>query len=194
MVRNQGIQQEHMQRSKIIDNEHQIALQNVLQQKQVDAVNQKHLKLVETTKQWLSDNRECEKVIFQEMNLPEDSGRTMLANAELKHILKPTVKLLKAFIFVQTHDKGDAAAGLSSKAKGKVKEAVEGADTLLRMAFDLRSQEVKLESIAGMQPQLPLTREQMYHLQNTWRLPSVLEPNQVFPIIILLSQKTLSRT
>jgi hypothetical protein len=79
----------------------------------------------------------------------------MLANAELKHILKPTVKLLKAFIFVQTHDKGDAAAGLSSKAKGKVKEAVEGADTLLRMAFDLRSQEVKLESIAGMQPPTP---------------------------------------
>jgi hypothetical protein len=110
---------------------------------------------VETTEQWLSDNRECEKVIFREMNLPEDSGRMMLANAELKHILKPTVKLLKAFIFVRTHDKGDAAAGLSSKAKGKVEEAVEGANTLLRLAFDLRSQEAKLESIAGTQPPTP---------------------------------------
>jgi hypothetical protein len=50
------------------------------------------------------------------MNLPEDSGQTMPANAELKHILKPTVKPLKAFIFVRTHDKRDAAAGLLSKA------------------------------------------------------------------------------
>jgi len=54
---------------------------------------------------------------------------------------------LKAFIFVRSHDKGDAVAGLSSKTKGKVEEAVPGADTLLRMAFDLRSQGVKLKPV-----------------------------------------------
>jgi spore coat polysaccharide biosynthesis predicted glycosyltransferase SpsG len=62
----------------------QIALRDELQQKRVEAVIQKHLKLVETTEQWLTDNQECEKVIFQEMNLPETSDQTMLANAELK--------------------------------------------------------------------------------------------------------------
>lgn len=66
--RNQGVKQEHMQRAKIVDNEYQIELRNELQQKRVDAVNRKYLKLVETTEQWLSDNRECEKIIFQEMN------------------------------------------------------------------------------------------------------------------------------
>lgn len=155
VLRNQGIKQEHMQRSKIVDNNWQIEQRNELKQKRVEAVIRKHLKLVETTEQWLSDNRECEKVIFREMNLPETTDRTMLANAGLQDILKPTVKLLKAFIFVRSHDKGDAVAGLSSKAKGKVEEAVPGADTLLRMAFDLRSQEVKLKPVDATTPPIP---------------------------------------
>lgn len=81
----------------------------------------------------------------------ETSGRRMLANAELKHMVKATVPLLKAFIFVRSHDKGNAVARLS-KPKGGIEDAVPGADTLLRVAFDLRSQGVKLKPVSA-QPQ-----------------------------------------
>lgn len=154
VIRNQGIQQEHMHRSKIIDHPWQIALRNELTEKRVEAGTRKHLKLVEITRQWLADNRDCEKVIFKAMDLPETSGRRMLANAELKHMCVPVSKLLKAFIFVRSNKRGDATANLSSKVKGKVVDAVPGASTLLRMAFDLRSKGVELREVTEA---LPLT-------------------------------------
>jgi hypothetical protein len=107
-------------------------------------------KLASQANDILACNEECEQALYDAMKLPDDStsrGRHALANAELKNFAILTKKLLKAFIHVRETDKLKYAGSFPQN-KGKLKEAEDGNDNMIRRAFENRSGVLKLQFVA----------------------------------------------
>jgi hypothetical protein len=133
--REAGIDLEPHQRSKPPFHEVQIKLRLESQEKyhskklvQLKEQNDEILQL-------LRDNTLCEKAILDQLVPATDGAALSLADAEMKHFLKPTCPLLKAFIWARKWG-GKKDRNWQFPKKGKVDEALNGVRTLLKVAFD----------------------------------------------------------
>jgi hypothetical protein len=145
-----GIRQENQQRAHILSAEG-IRKQRLDVLDKIQGVeDDKAKKIASQATAILACNEECEQVLYEAMKLPDDStsrGRHALANAELKDFAILQKKLLKAFIHVRETEKLKYAGSFPQN-KGKLKEAEDGIDNMIRRAFENRSRALKLQSVA----------------------------------------------
>ena len=85
------------------------------------------------------------------MGLPETSSRQHLSEATLEQFSKPLKGQLRDFIVCRkAEDPTKALAGLPTN-KGKLSEAVRGESNMIRVAFDMRNDELKLKALPAAQ-------------------------------------------
>ena len=97
--RDAGITQEHLQRAKSLSHAHQSMLRKEKQQMILDTLKTKLSTKKSCIQTYIDGNKECEKKIYQEMKLDEDTyDASYLAHASPQLFSKCTMKQLKAFI------------------------------------------------------------------------------------------------
>ena len=97
--RDAGITQEHLQRAKSLSHAHQSMLRKEKQQMILDTLKTKLSTKKSCIQTYIDSNKECEKKLYQEMKLDEDTyDASYLAHASPQLFSKCTMKQLKAFI------------------------------------------------------------------------------------------------
>ena len=146
VFRPDSVTQEHLQRAKIMDHPHQVELRARLERENRAKENEKTAKERALCNKYIDVNRLSEKKLLRLMGELETSGRRILCRATLENFAALKSDELKAFAFVRKHDIPKPATLGLPKNKGKLEESrEEGANTLIRAAFDLRKKNVKLK-------------------------------------------------
>ena len=139
--RDATIVQEHCQRAKNLSHKRQ----KEMRMKAMNAVAEERVRASALAKaqilQILSENRECERILLQEMKKPETSSRNQLTNATVDHFKKPTAPKLKSFCHVRMWDSLNKPAGW----KWPNKQKRHGSDSLIKFAHSLQDKKVTLK-------------------------------------------------
>ena len=143
--RDATIVQEHCQRAKDLSQEHQ----KEMRMKAMNAVAKERARATALTKvrilQILGDNKECERILLQEMKMPETSSRNQLTNATVNHFKKPMAKYLKSFCHVRMWDSLNKPAGWRWPNKHRRPGSASQGDLLTELAHSLRDKKVTLK-------------------------------------------------
>ena len=146
---------EHMHRAKIFDHPYQRSLRKAAIQNALDAELSKANLEKEKSRRVLAANLECERKLQTLIGGKETSESCSVADAELWHFQKCKKPQLQAFIIARLTEDVSKTVNIP-KNKGKLAKAeVDGAETLVRRAYDLRGHDLKLKDKVS-EPETPV--------------------------------------